>query len=353
VEAERFQTRVLDQIENASDKTFMDRTYFASREKDGFREMPGGVRTHRINSVRVIGIYEAIGYTLEELAEDNAAAGYEYEINLDYFSAQTELILEGDTLAVNFPIDKFTSDNPRRLYQVDIMKYFGAGGPEDTGYLMVPSGSGALIDFNNGKSNEESYVSAVYGLDTLMNYTTPQLTAPVRLPVLGVKNGGGAVLAYADSGAGMAVVNADGAGRTSQYTNAWFSFTVRDYAMANVTAASSESDMTVVQPYGYEGDITVKYCFIPGAEAGYAEMAQAYQNVLINQGKLKPLAETAHSPFYLDIIGATETENAFILGVPYNALTPMTTYGQAHEIFRRAGGGGRRRRRADAADGLV
>ncbi|MBO7252656.1 MAG: hypothetical protein J6V25_08515, partial [Oscillospiraceae bacterium] len=53
--------------------------------------------------------------------------------------------------------------NPFMIESIALLPFFGAGGLEDEGYLMVPDGSGALIDFNNNKQARQSYMEKVYG----------------------------------------------------------------------------------------------------------------------------------------------------------------------------------------------
>lgn len=328
---ERFQERVLDQLEDEADVKFIKRIYIPSGSREGFLELPGSVRTHAINSQKVITIFEKVGYTLEELQEDNQAADYEIDLNLDFFSLQLDITLDGDTLAVNLPLSAFRANGENKLYYIDLLKYFGAGSADEDGYLLVPSGSGALINFNNGKVNEESFTGNVYGLDPLMNTEKSQLTTPVRLPVLGIKKDDAAMVAYVDSGSALATVNADIAGKTNAYNTGWFSFLIRDYMIVSM-ASGSESDMTVVQPYAYDGDITVKYCFLAGEDTTYTDMGLRYQQELVAQGMLEPLEQTDRTPFFLDIIGAVE-KRKYILGTPYKALEPMTTYKQTGEIL--------------------
>jgi hypothetical protein len=281
---------------------------------------------------RMIRILDDVGYTLEELAFDNEAAGYEIDLTLDFFTVWIEITLEGDTLTVNLPLDKFkASDEANNLFYIELMKYFGAGGTDEQGYIFVPSGSGALMDFNNGKTNEETFISPVYGLDLWMNMIKPQIVTPARLPVLGIKKDGAAMVAWIDNGAAMATVNADVAGKNNSYNTAWYTFLVRDNTLISM-AGAADSDLTIIQPHAYEGDITMRYRFLTGESADYAGMASAYRDVLELRGVLTPLTETENAPFYLDILGGVE-KMKFILGTPYNGIEKMTTYDQAMQIL--------------------
>ena len=49
------------------------------------------------------------------------------------------------------------------IRDISILPYFGAAGPEDEGYMLIPDGSGALIEFNYQKSSYGAYSHDVYG----------------------------------------------------------------------------------------------------------------------------------------------------------------------------------------------
>lgn len=60
-------------------------------------------------------------------------------------------------------------------------------------------------------------------------------------------------------------------------------------------------------------------------------MARLYQQQLIEQDVLKPLAEQTELPFYVDVLGAVDKKASF-LSVPYRTTLAMTTYEQATEM---------------------
>jgi len=90
--------------------------------------------------------------------------------------------------------------------------------------------------------------------------------------------------------------------------------------------------MTIVQPYTFTGDITVKYRFLAGDEANIGGMARAYQQFLVDEGVLTPLSGQADRSFYLDIIAAADIQRN-LLGTPYMTTEVMTTLEDANEIL--------------------
>jgi hypothetical protein len=342
MEIERFNERMMAPIVasvedpdcdlfTSSDLRFMQQqAYIVSPSKEGFMQMPSGLRTNAINIERMLNILDILEYTVEELLYDNAQAEHEMEISLDTFYVHVELTITDDTLTYNLPLDKFESSEGANPFFFEIMKYFGAGGSDEEGYLFVPSGSGGLIEFNNRKTNEETYISGIYGLDMIMNVQRPQITTPMRLPVMGIKKEDAAMVAWVESGAAIGTLQAEIAGKINSYNIAWFTFLVRE-SMVQALAGGSVNDMTIVQQQAFDGDITINYRFIAGEDPGYVEMAHAYQRALIENGSFTRLTPAANAPFYLDILGAVE-KRKFVVGTPYRAMEPMTTYKQAHEI---------------------
>jgi hypothetical protein len=339
IEMERFQERFVSRLTDASDIRFLSsRAYRASTEREGFMVMPEGFRTNSINIERILRIFDELEYTVEELVYDNEIAEYEMELSLDYFAVQLDIVLHDDTLTFNMPLDKIETSGNEKIFFIEMLKYFGAGASDEDGYIFVPSGSGGLLRFNNGKTNEETYISVVYGVDPLMVSSKPQITTPVRLPVYGIKKENAAVVAWIDKGAALATINADVAGKINDFNIVWPTFLVRDHEMMTM-AGGSETDMTIVQQQPYDGDITLKFRFVANEDADYTGMALAYQRALVEEGALTRLAPTANTPFYLDIIGAVE-KRKFIVGTPYKAMEPMTTYAQANEIVDLLNGSG-------------
>jgi len=334
MEAERFEERVLSHIEDEDDLRFLRRWWIASRieGREGFMQLLAGISDSVINVNRMLELFEYIGYTLEELEYDNNAADIELDISLEFFTVSMDFVLEGSTLTVNIPLDEIETEGDTLIERLELLRFFGAGSAEEEGFLLVPSGSGGIIRFNNGKYREDSFMSSVYGLDGIMNDIRPQVMQPVRLPIFGIYREGAAMLAHVYRGSAMAGVNAMVAGNTNSYNYAWFNFTLRNsIAMDMAIMEGANSEMTIVQPYTYTGDITVKYHFLAGEDAGLGGMARVYQDFLVEQGVLTPLTGQEDRSFYLDIVAAVDMRQHF-LGTPYLTTEVMTSLADAGRI---------------------
>jgi hypothetical protein len=326
METERFNERVSAQAD-PDDWARVRRFWFESQEREGFMQMSNPIRERPIDSGIMIRIFDEIGYTLDELAYDNAAAGVELDVEMNFFRVVMEFKLEDDRLKVNIPLEEFRAyGDEANVSQLDLLPFFGAGGLDDEGFIFVPSGSGGIINFNNGKHMEAEFRAPVYGADYLTTSMHPQVVQPVRLPVLGIKNNDAAMIAHVYSGQALATVMADVSGRANSYNNAWFRFLLRSSATLSMSAipGTTTSDLTIVQKFPYTGDITVMYHFIADGNSGIGEMAQAYQSFLIDEGVLVPLTPNISGrSLYLDVIGGADVRR-HILGTPFVGIEAMT-----------------------------
>ena len=332
IEAEYFEYRIRPAIEDNNDRRMIYGSWHPSATLDGFMQLTEGIRNSVINSNNMLEFFDRIGWTYEDTLAANALAGVELDISFDFFDLVLEFVLEDDRLIANLPISEFTTESPAEAFDLDFMKFFGAGGREADGFMLVPSGAGGIISFNNGGHRDDPFRSAVYGLDPMLNHIRPQVVQPVRLPVLGIQNDGAAILAHVYNGQALATVNADVAGRTNSYNHAWFSFTLRTSQALNMDGIpGAAGDLTVVQEESYMGDITVVYHFLAGDNPGIGEMAQAYQDFLVSRGALTPLDGPGDRTFYMDVVGAVGVRNHF-LGTPYTTVEIMSTIDDANRF---------------------
>ena len=334
---QRLLEAVLERIDG-SEARAIRRYYIESPEMPGYLQISPATMRNKPQLQRIYDAFEAAGYTEDDLRMDNAAVGAEYEDDtVNFITVPVNFTLNGDKLVVGIDASEIEESDSMQLYRMELLKFFGAATSEEEGYLFIPSGSGALIDFDNGKSAYESYSQRVYGHDLLEAFIILQQSEAIRLPVFGIKKQEGAMLAYVSKGAGAAFINADVAGKLNSYNVAFPSFTFRSWDEVTVMTddynASSRAFMTIVQKEKYTGPIEMTYCFLPGADDGYAEMAGYYRRLLQDEGSLPrdTVNDGAKAPFYVDILGSIEREQSYA-GVPVYASVPMTTAAQAGEI---------------------
>lgn len=222
------------------------------------------------------------------------------------------------------------------LLDIGLLQFFGAAGMEDEGYMVVPDGSGAVINYNNQRINAQAYSNDVYGRDTSIGVLTrPSKTEQVYLPVIGAVTNGEkskhGFMAIAKSGETCASVNATVSGQNStSYNNTWFEFKVR----AEDTYYMGTRKLTVYEQGKInQPNLTVGYYPLSSENLSYVDIAEAYRNYLIEQMGFTDKNDNITNSYYLDLYGGTVKAQS-IAGFPVNLETAATTYEQAQEIIK-------------------
>lgn len=274
------------------------------------------------------------GYTLEDMNEDHLENNVPpAEENKEHFVIPVEYILEGDNLVVRVPTDEvqYNADS-YPIYTMSLLEFFGAAGTDESGYMLVPDGSGSLIYLNNGKFNAHTYAIDVYGSD--QSIPLPERTSIIEqayLPVYGMKRGDDAFFAIIESGDAMARIWADIGGRLNSYNTVYPSFVLVQNDVLDIGDYSGNNTIMVYQPRVFKGDVKIRYKFLKGEDANYSGMAAYYRGYLEGLG-MKREEPRENVPFFLEVVGAVDKVKP-ILGIPVRVAEPLTTYEQTIEII--------------------
>lgn len=326
ITAERLQI-FLDKLEGADARNVKGK-YKESKTVAGFLELPAGAQK-KSTLTKLNKIFESAGYTVEDYTLDAAAAAGEKK-ELITFTIPLEYRLTADGLEVSVPTKQIQETGGAKIYNIQLLRYFAAAGTEETGYMVVPNGSGSLINFNNGKKTASEYNQFVYGMDPLaMDYTVAENTEKARLPLFGIKRDGSAILATIENGDSLANIIANISGNLNSYNYVYASFAVRGAEKLSMFGTGgNDSELPVVEKKIYDVNLKVNYAFLTEDDASYSGMANYYREQLIAKGVLTPNEKSESIPFYLDIIGGVK-QTAYRLGVPYLQVYPMTTFKEA------------------------
>ena len=224
-------------------------------------------------------------------------------------------------------------DATRSVVDIGLFPNLGAAYINETGYFVIPDGSGALINFNNGKQSMTEYSQKMYGKDVSVSQDmAPRKTEQAYLPILGIVREDNALLQVITEGASYATAKASvSQQRATGYNTAYFEFNLRtndQYFMGAVNASALKSYEQNRVP---EKSISVRYYPIAKEGASYVDVAKRYQQYLLDE-KLMSKKNGTVSPLYVDLYGGAVKEQS-ILGLPVKQQTPATTYDQAKEIL--------------------
>ncbi len=249
-----------------------------------------------------------------------------YTLHEDYLEARIETadIEEEDT-----------SKEGKVTTSVSLLGNFGAAASTDKGYFVIPDGSGALINFNNGKTNVKSYSGMVYGSDvTAVSLTEPAVTEQVYLPMYGIVNGNDAMMVVCTDGDSNAKLTASVSGQSkSSYNVCGFDFTVRD-SDSYYMSGDNTTSLTVFEDGDIKTDaIALRYYPLESDDTmDYMDIADAYRDYLTEEAGVEKTVESADPGLYLDFYGGTEKKKS-ILGIPVKMKTALTSFEQAKSIL--------------------
>lgn len=251
-------------------------------------------------------------------------------------------VLGGEGLEVSILVDQIREEGDYQLLECAFMPYLGSAGPADTGYLVLPDGSGALMEFSPDSARQSSfqYKKRVYGRD-LMESVQSQVSRSedIRLPVFGVKTAGKTVLGIVTAGDALSSIEVFAKGSKSLHTavhpvlhyRGTFSRTLFDTSWEKKTAVIVAENAAAIERY------TVRYTLM--GEADYSAIAAAtaayYRQQTTAGGKGRDTAAT----LYLQVLGAVRRPTS-VCGVPANPVYAATTYEEAVDILKRLKGAG-------------
>lgn len=316
----------------AADADTLRRMYTADLETSGLYGLIYTVRTNRRTLRNLDNILQSAGFTQEDYYAQTAL-GSAITAEPMTFTVVLEYRLCDEGLEVSLPVSLMEEHGGGSLFRVQLLRTFGAAGADETGYLVVPDGAGALIRFNNGKVNAAAFSQYLYDIDRMdSTYTVLENVTPARLPLFGVCRENSSVLATVERGAALCMLTADVAGKVNAYNTVYPSFLVRSYDLLSLFGVSgTEADLPIMEKELYDENITVRYALLTDAYKGYSGLANYYRERLLREGALTAQEEGGDLPFFYDVIGGVK-ETAHVLGLRILRVRPMTTFAQAGDM---------------------
>ena len=330
ISQEKMESMILDNL-GEEDKEFVRENYRLYQDYY-IRQKDSGVTQSGIKRIRDI-FYEKCGYTDADLEADNAQYDYVSEWSNLEIRMTIEYVLEGSDVVVRVPMDEYYCNSEEAtLNAFSLLPYFLSSTVEEEGYMVVPDGSGAVIEFNNGLTKSVDYVSRVFGTDTLIKaseYDSTEYYA--NMPILGMVYSDYAYLAIVEKGAAMAEIHTQISGKNDDYNKAYFKFYIQE--MENV-ATMEASTVSVNKFTGdvFNEDIVVRYQMLGKEEANYTGIAKNYQQYLIDTGVLTKNGQNDNASLFLEILGSTKESENF-LGIPYQGISSLTTFKEAKAML--------------------
>lgn len=273
--------------------------------------------------------FEEAGYTPEMYAADKELNLAEKSSDKPIFNVNMIYRLDGNDLVVEVPMNEMEFQEKYPIYNVTLLPFFGAGGTEDEGYIVVPEGGGALINFNNGKTAQNSYYANMYGWDMALSRDAVVHNTRAFYNTFGIANGDSSFICILEDGASYASVQADISGRFNSYNTANVVYSVMQREKYDVGEIAN-SDVYVYTPNVPDEKIIQRYRFVDSND--YVDMAKEYQGYLKDKyGAYLTENDDTQAPVVIEVVGAVDKVKQ-VLGVPVSRPLKLTTYEEASEI---------------------
>ncbi len=330
---------VLEDLLSKMDKdqaTYTKKKFVETDEYEDMLVMLEATQTAVSQLRRLNEYFVAAGFTKEDYDREMAKVEVEGEVPIT-FVVPIDYTIKNDYLEASVYMKGVVENGGGAIHNIQMLNFFGAAGKDETGYILVPNGSGSIINFNNGKGKLRSgndYSEYIYGLDPMVaDYTVREVSESSKLSLFGIFRESSAIFATIESGASLANVSAGVSGDINEYNNVYATFTVRgNDTLAMFGTTGSEADLPIVETNFYDTPLTVRYTFLTANNANYSAAANYYRERLIAEGKLEPVNNNSGDiKFYYDVISGVE-ETKYFLGTQYRGLEKMTTFEEAGEI---------------------
>lgn len=248
----------------------------------------------------------------------NSKVDIEFQYTVTVTDSGIEFGLKHETIKENNP--------EYMLMEVQIFPYFGTTIKKEVpGYVFIPSGNGALINYAaDSILSSTGYTQRYYGSDEniLINNEADVLSLPIFGTVQGVNQN--AMLTHIKKGSAMAKLTYIPAVADNQFNRIYNSFVYREAASVSIPGGGSAP---VYDEEFCKEDIVVSYSFLSNDDANYVGMALKYQQDLVDAGVLTRDKTSGSTNVHVDVFGG-ETEK----GILFDSFVKMTTTSQLLEI---------------------
>lgn len=293
--------------------------------------------TSENNKAKLEGYFAEANYTQEDYEIDQALVAGTSDNSGAVFNIAMIYRLEGRDFVVDVPYDAIRYKADYAITYVTPLPMFGAAGLEDEGYMFIPEGGGALINLNNGKTQQSSYYANLYGWDYAVYRKELINETRNSFPVFGMVKNGGAFLCFMEGATSFGGVQADISQRFNSYNWLCAKYNVLHADQYNVSAKTAQL-VYMFESNIPEATVTQRYRFYETDD--YAVLANGYGDYL--RETVPALAEAKSSeevPVSVEIVGAIDkTVEKF--GLPIDSVVATTTFEEASDIIKEMTGNG-------------
>ncbi len=297
--------------------------------------------------------YEEIKYVDTSAAP--ALFRFAIEYSLDEYGVQISL----PATSIKYDTSNY------QLQSVNLLPYFGAGLNSNTGFTLLPDGSGTITRFEDIEGKAFTLTGKLYGKDYAYHSISGFTQETMRLPAFGIIETALYVptpaeeaedevaaeeaeevedyrtrgfVAYYTEGDAMAEFTSDHGGTVHNYSSVYSTFYPRPTDTYALTSISSTGDAqySINSDRRYTGNYTMRVFPISGEGKDYTDMAKEIRDYLEATGtltKLDPEKDNSKDvSLYIENFGTIKTQEK-VIGFPVKLQTALTTFDQTKEMI--------------------
>ncbi|MGD9604772.1 MAG: DUF5696 domain-containing protein [Bacilli bacterium] len=277
--------------------------------------------------------YEDCGYTKEDLQYDLQLSGIVYEDIYPYVEIALRYTITDDGFTAEVINESIFEKAKYPLVYLDLLPFFGCATTTDTGYTLIPDGSGVIIDFNNNRSFAMPYQQRVYGKELAVNTRVKENAAEkISFPVFGMKRNNEGFIAIGEDGVEMASMLAKTSTEDSPYNQAYYRYQFRESEVFEFTAINSSTNIVKWTDWYSLANFKVNYQFLHEDSGSYTAMANKYRQYLLEKQMIDNTDETTKVMLDLTLLGGYVDYDNFI-GIPYSQVRSLTNVSQVEQII--------------------
>ena len=282
-------------------------------------------------------------YSIEKIENGFRAV---YSFDDAKIAVTVEYLLRDGGLELRIPIDGLQEEYGKRIYEIKVAPFFAAVQNNTGSYMMVPSGSGALIKAEHTAdetAHRTQYYETVYGDDLSEPLTFRKRSqGQIYLPVFGSMNKDAdestpdtGMLGIIEKGAESAMIYAETGGLEKAYSTVYPAFRIRskEKVVYNDQGHTKKSGLRYSNDVINEEYLSVYYMPLDeqkGQDITYNGMAATYRKYLQDKGYLSSTVTNAPS-LSVNVMGSTQMTESFF-GIPYQSDVAVTTLSQTKDI---------------------
>ena len=264
-------------------------------------------------------------------------------------SKQLKIVFDFSTHGITIPLDiSFVDENSfkisivandivdtyNKLVDITLLPYFGAAGIQDEGYILIPDGSGAAVEFNNGKSSYGTSKYSIYGKDAMdmKDYYVVDSNS-LNLPMYALMYGGetpASLVAYVNKGEALSSLNLSVSDSNCPYNTAYFTFNYRPYTLTTILDRTSKAQKFYIASKEAIRDeiFEISYSYFSAEKANLKSVSEYVSNKIFGDRDKK---ESKSQNLYFDMYLSVYTQ-VYTAGIPHNTNVALTSLDDCHKI---------------------